>query len=110
MYTIKRFNGVVIHKRARIIEDFCLLIVLYVLHCFCIPIFYFVLSALNRFRKNCKFKYYELLSFGCKKENRFTKDKGFLSKLFFLLKEQATYNFLLQGISYRTVSHSYKLL
>lgn len=97
------FNGFLNKKRNRVVEDFCLILIIYV-HCFCVPVFFTLITVLKRFRGSLKHRYYELLTFECKKIDHFVKNKNIIFRVFFLLKVITTYSLFCPCTSYKTVS------
>jgi hypothetical protein len=73
------------------------------IHYICISILFLVFNVLNESKKSYELKRYELLSFDYKNNDSSTKNKGFFSKLFSLLKRRIKHNLFLHSINHKTV-------
>ncbi|MFQ5687930.1 MAG: hypothetical protein ACE5GV_14860 [Candidatus Scalindua sp.] len=87
------YNGMLTSNSNRGVRDFCLLLVVYI-HCFCLPIFSFVINVFSGFGASIGNERSERVCFGCIKNVSFKEDKDFLFKPLFSLREQVAYNLL----------------
>lgn len=96
------YNGILTNNSNRVAKDFCLLLVVYI-HCFCLPIFSFVINVFSGFRESIGNKRSERACFGCIENVSFKEDKDFLFKLLFSFREQAEYNILTGNLYHKAV-------
>ncbi len=96
------YNGILTNKSNRVARDFCLLLVVYI-HCFCLPIFSFVINIFSGFGKSIGNKRSERACFGCIENVSFKEDKYFLFKLLFSFREQVKYNILTRNLYHKAV-------
>ena len=87
------YNGILTNNSNRGARDFCLLLVVYV-HCFCLPLFSFVINVFSGFGESIGNERSERTCFGCIDNVSFKEDKDFLFKLLFSYREQVEYNIL----------------
>jgi hypothetical protein len=96
------YNGILTNNSNRVARDFCLLLAVYI-HCFCLPIFSFVINVFSGFGESIGNERSERACFGCIENVSFKEDKDFLFKLFFLFKEQVEYNTLTRNLYHKAV-------
>ena len=96
------YNGTLTNNSNRGARDFCLLLVVYI-HCFCLPIFSFVINVFSGFGGNIGNERSERACFGCIENVSFKEDKDFLFKLLFLFREQVEYSFLTRKLYHKAV-------
>jgi hypothetical protein len=96
------YNGILTNNSNRVARDFCLLLVVYI-HCFCLPIFSFVINIFSGFRESIGNKRSERACFVCIENVSFKEDKDFLFKLLFSFREQAEYNILTRNLYHKAV-------
>ncbi len=87
------YTGILTSNSNRVARDFCLLLVVYI-HCFCLPIFSFVINVFSGFGESIGKKRSERACFGCIENVSFKEVKDFLFKLLFSFREQIEYNIL----------------
>jgi len=96
------YNGILTNKSNRVAKDFCLLLVVYI-HCFCLPIFSFVINVFNEFGVSIGNERSERAFFGCIEDVSFKENKDFLFKLFFSFRVQEEYNILTGNLYHKAV-------
>jgi hypothetical protein len=96
------YNGLLTNNSNRVAKDFCLLLVVYI-HCFCLPIFSFVINVFSGFGKSIGNERSERACFGCIENVSFKEDKDFLFQLLFSFREQAEYNILTGNLYHKAV-------
>lgn len=96
------YNGIPTSNINRSARDFCLLLVVYI-HCFCLPMFSFVINVFSGFGGSIVNERSEMACFGCIESASFKKDKDFLFKLFFSFREQVEYNILTENLYHKAV-------
>ena len=96
-------NGILTNNSNRAAKDFCLLLVVYI-HCFCLPIFSFVINVFNGFGVSIGNERSEGVCLGCVENVSFKENKDFLSKLLFSFRDQLQYNILTGKIYHKAVN------
>ena len=96
------YNGILTNNSNRVARDFCLLLVVYI-HCFCLPIFSFVINVFNEFGVSIGNERSERAFFGCIEDVSFKENKDFLFKLFFSFRVQEEYNILTGNLYHKAV-------
>ncbi len=96
------YTGILTSNSNRVARDFCLLLVVYI-HCFCLPIFSFVINVFNGFGVSIGNERSERACFGCIENVSFKEDKDFLFKLLFSFREQVEYNILTRNLYHKAV-------
>jgi hypothetical protein len=96
------YNGMLTNQYNRIAKDFCLLLVVYI-HCFCLPIFSFVINVFSGFGESIGNERSERACYGCIESLSFKEDKDFLFKLLFSFREQVVYNLLTRNLCHKAV-------
>jgi len=95
-------NGILTSNSNRGARDFCLLLVVCI-HCFCLPIFYFVTNVFRGFGAGIGNERSERACFGCRGNVSFKEAKGFLFRLLFSFGYQVEYNTLTGNLSQKAV-------
>ena len=96
------YNGILTNNSNRGARDFCLLLVVYI-HCFCLPIFSFVINVFSGYGESIGNNRSERAYFGCIENVSFKEDKDFLFKLLSSFREQVEYNTLTANLYYKAV-------
>ena len=96
------YDGMLTSNCNRVAKDFCLLLVVYI-HCFCLPIFSFVINAFSGYGESIGNNRSERAYFGRIENVSFKEDKDFLFKLLFSFREQLEYNTLTANLYYKAV-------
>lgn len=99
------YNGILTSNSNRGARDFCLLLVVYI-HCFCLPLFSFVINAFSGFGASIGNIRSERAYSGCIENVSFKEDKDFLFKLLFSFRDQVVYNILTRTYIIRPCSNS----
>lgn len=97
------YNGILTNNSNRVAKDFCLILVVYI-HCFCLPIFSFVINVFSGFGASIGNERSERECFGRIENVSFKEDKGFLFKLLFSFREQVEYNILTGNLYHKAVT------
>ena len=96
------YNGILTNNNNRVARDFCLLLVVYI-HCFCLPIFSFVINVFSGYGESTGNERSERACFGCIENASFKEDKDFLFKLLLSFREQVEYNILTRSLYHKAV-------
>ena len=96
------YNSMLTNHYNKIVKVFCLLLVVYI-HCFCLPLFSFVINIFSGFGESIGNERSERAGFGCIENVSFKEDKEFLSKLLFSFREQIEYNILTRNLYHKAV-------
>ena len=96
------YNSMLTNHYNKIVKVFCLLLVVYI-HCFCLPIFSFVINIFSGFGESIGNERSERACFGCIENVSFKENKYFFLKLLFLFREQVEYNILTRNLHHKAV-------
>ena len=96
------YSGMLTNNSNRGAKNFCLLLVVYI-HCFCLPIFSFVINVFSGFGESTGNERSERACFGCIENVSFKEDKNFLFKLLLSFREQVEYNILTRSLYHKAV-------
>ncbi|MGR3303667.1 MAG: hypothetical protein ACUZ8I_14375 [Candidatus Scalindua sp.] len=97
------YNGLLANNSNRGARNFCLLLVVYI-HCFCLPIFSFVINVFSGYGESIGNERSERAYFGCIENVSFKENKDFLFKLFFSYREQVEYNIKTSNLYHKAVT------
>ena len=96
------YNGILTNNSNRGARDFCLLLVVYI-HCFCLPIFSFVINVFSGYGESIGNERSERACFGCIENVSLKEDKDFLFKLLFSFREKVEYSILTGNLYHKAV-------